>query len=197
MQYPVFPRSVVAPIYLLQHNSVHHVTVDCRLLTDTNDLGNLLAAVPGPSALHVVKGTGAEYLKRDGIVDEAARIFYEVLSNRYDPTTVKFCRNCKSHIPGNEFISHWRDCVEKKRWCPLTKTVVDAEKWDAHQEKLTMVVCLDCGAALEWRHWEHHRLSGCMPLLRELTTSNAMLPDNTRQNALQVGLIGAAQQRMQ
>lgn len=63
---------------------------------------------------------------------------------------------------------------------PLTKL-------EAHMEKHQIVLCIDCGQAIEWRNWEHHRLT-CAPMMRELSADNPFLPEVTRRMAVELGL---------
>lgn len=186
-QFPLYPREAISSERMLPFGQIRHFELDARYLTNTNDLGNILAsAVGGPSALRIVPDTVAAFLRRDGMTHEPVRVFYEDLAGAIDTTGMRWCKNCKTHVPSAEFVKHWSQCVESVRWCTDCNCTIDAAKWEPHCEKHTVVMCLDCGAALEWRHWEFHRLS-CAPMLRELTPENVLLPSATRDNAMNLG----------
>jgi hypothetical protein len=184
--FPFISRSAIYPQLLLSNGDARHYILDARLLTDTNDLGNILASTSGPKSLSIVPKTIEEYLKRDGIVNDPIKIYYEELTGQIEKYPERWCRNCKNHFPGKEFMEHWGRCIREVRWCSDCNMAIETSKWEPHCEKHTIVMCIDCGTALEWRDWETHRLT-CTPMLRELTSDNVMLPATTRDSAMSSG----------
>jgi hypothetical protein len=196
-QFPLFQTKGLFPAMLIDCNlpvprgvKWH---VDARLLTNVNDLGNIMALLP---TNHGVFRNIPEYLTREGFIHEPTRVYLEGLLLREDPAAAavagvdklgkaeRWCRNCKTHLSGDAFHAHWDTCVEHVRWCTDCSTTVPASKWDAHCEKHTVVMCLDCGQPLEWRYWEQHRRL-CGPMLRELSADNENLPATTRVSNLE------------
>ena len=98
----------------------------------------------------------------------------------------RWCRNCKNLFDITEFFDHWKECIKKQRWCVDCSVTVPTAKWEAHQEKHTVVICIDCVRSLEWRHWESHRMT-CGAMLREVSHDNEMLPQSTQREVLQAG----------
>lgn len=101
----------------------------------------------------------------------------------------RLCKNCKKHVPAAEFGAHWLECVQSCRWCSECSMTVDLAKWEAHTEKHTVVLCLDCGRALSWRsdNWKTHRLH-CGAMIREISANNQLLPETVSNNALNMGM---------
>lgn len=170
--------------------------IDARVLTNTNDLGNLLSILPtGRKMFSNIQ----IYSKREGFVHEPTRLYMERLLVRdapdfaadigimFDKTADRWCKNCKAHVPNDGFWSHWDKCINESRWCADCGCTVPSAKWDAHCEKHTVVMCIDCGKALEWKLWDQHRLS-CGAMLRELSTENELLPQTTKSSALEASI---------
>lgn len=193
-QFPLFPRTDISPMNIVKYGKVRRVSMDCGFMTDANDVGNVLAQLRTAADFHCVPGTVDEVFKLDGFVHEPTRIYYQHLALKQDAAAraafekgkEQFCRNCKKYVAAKDFYAHWNNCVATQRWCPDTDQCVPLPKWEAHNEKLQVVLCIDCGKALEWKNWELHRLS-CNPMLREITTENEFLPTETRNSALALG----------
>ena len=186
MSFPLIVRTVISPSRIIANAVGRHYILDARYLTDTNDLGNVLANTHGPRSVSIVPKSIEEFLKRDGIISDPVKIFYEELDGTLANYQERWCRNCKTYIPGKEFSAHWKECIESVRWCSDCNTTIPAAKWEPHCEKHTIVMCIDCGTPLEWRDWEQHRMT-CTPMLRELTAENVMLPSSTRDSAMSSG----------
>ncbi|RNF14954.1 uncharacterized protein Tco025E_05746 [Trypanosoma conorhini] len=185
-QFPLFPRQSISPLNMLNYQHTYHVNIDCHRLADTNDLGNLLARMRSFDDF-VIERT-QDFVRLDGMIHEPTRIYYQRIANRPLSTAAEqWCRNCKSYVPTNEFYKHWDHCIRQVRWCSECNTRIPLERLEPHREKHQIVLCLDCGRAVEWRRWEGHRLT-CSAMMREVSPENEFLPLRTRQLALEMGL---------
>lgn len=185
-QYPLFPREKLCPLTLRVHPHAFHVGINGLHLTDTNDLGCLLSRMRDFDDF-VLTNTLA-FASLDNMVHESTRIYYHQLLKRPISTAEEhWCRNCKSFVLTKTFYEHWAQCVQSTRWCQECDTTVPLELLEPHKEKHQIVLCLDCGQAIEWRYWDDHRLS-CPMMMREITPLNEFLPLRTRQLALELGL---------
>lgn len=185
-QFPLYPRQQLCPSAILSYPNCYHVNLNGRLLADTNDLGCLLARMRSFDDF-TLRNT-MDFIRRDGVVHEPTRIQCSQLLNRPLTTAAEqWCRNCKAFVPTKAFYAHWNECVRKVRWCSECNKTVPLELLEPHKEKHQVVLCMDCGQAVEWRHWEAHRLS-CPVMMREVSPDNPFLPLRTRQLALELGL---------
>jgi hypothetical protein len=184
LQFPVLPRSLTVPSKIIE-GKTWGVTIDGLSLADTNDLGNILSRMRTFDDFRFVNLDSA--LRVEGIIHEPTRIYYSKLSGLPLVGSQQWCKNCKNHVETKEFYKHWRECVESVRWCSECNVPIPLEKFAPHMEKHQIVMCIDCGQAIEWRHWENHRLA-CTPMLREITTDNEFLPEHTRKVSLEMGL---------
>ncbi|KPA86835.1 putative mitochondrial DNA repair and recombination helicase protein PIF1, putative (TbPIF8) [Leptomonas pyrrhocoris] len=185
-QFPVFPRQRICPLNILAFPNTYHVNLNGRRMADTNDLGNLLAHMRDFNDF-TLRNT-SDFAHLDGMVHEPTRIYYRQISGK-PVTTAKeqWCRNCKVFVPAASFFQHWTACVRAVRWCGECNKTVPLALLGPHQEKHQVVLCLDCGRGVEWRHWEAHRLS-CGDMMREVSADNQFIPLRTRQRALELGL---------
>jgi hypothetical protein len=202
-QFPLAPARFVSPAEMIRTNvAPEMIHFDPRYLTEPNELGNTLAVVRNPDGLRVTpKGALGALLEREGNVHEATRVYYESLLSAADlggffgnrPSYLapagasRVCRNCKQHVAAGEFHAHWLQCTASQRWCSDCNVTVPLAKWEAHNEKHTVVMCLDCGRALEWRNWRLHR-NTCGAMLREVSPDNEFLPAVTQEAVLQAGI---------
>ncbi|EKG06563.1 hypothetical protein TCSYLVIO_002322 [Trypanosoma cruzi] len=185
-QFPLFPRQNISPLNILNYQHAYNVDIDCHRLADTNDLGNILARMRSFDDFSIQRIQ--DFVRLDGMIHEPTRIYYQRISNRpLSSAAEQWCRNCKSYVPTNEFYSHWNECIRQVRWCSECNTRIPLERLEPHQEKHQIVLCLDCGRAVEWRRWEGHRLT-CSAMMREVSPENEFLPLRTRQLALELGL---------
>lgn len=185
-QFPLFPREKLCPLTMRVHPHAYHVNINGLQLTDTNDLGCLLSRMRRFSDF-TLKNTAA-YASLDNMVHEPTRIYYHQLLKKPISTAPEhWCRNCKSFVPTSSFFEHWSHCVKSLRWCQECDKTVPLELLEPHQEKHQLVLCLDCGQAVEWRFWDEHRLC-CPMMMREVSPLNEFLPLRTRQIALELGL---------
>lgn len=185
-QFPLFPRQRICPMSIVRYSNTYFTNLNGRRMADTNNLGNVLARQRS-FADFTIRNT-SDFANLDGMVHEPTRIYYHKISGR--PITAareQWCRNCKQFVETDKFFAHWQACVQAVRWCPLCNTAVPLELLEPHKEKHQVVLCLDCGRPVEWRHWEAHRLS-CGPMMREVSVDNQFLPLRTRQLALEMGL---------
>ncbi|CCW70174.1 unnamed protein product [Phytomonas sp. Hart1] len=185
-QFPLFPRQCVCPMSILMYDHAYHLNLNGRRMVDTNDLGNLLARMRSFSDF-TLRNT-RDVLNRDGMVHEPTRIYYHMVKGL--PMTSapeQWCRNCKSFVLSSGFFAHWHACIRAVRWCTECNKSIPLELLEPHREKHQVVLCLDCGQAVEWRQWEAHRLS-CSAMMREVSPDNEFLPLRTRQLALELGL---------
>ncbi|KAG8342329.1 hypothetical protein TRVL_06839 [Trypanosoma vivax] len=185
-QFPLFPRHSISPMNILTYPNIFHVHIDCHRLADTNDLGNILARMRSFDDFTIERIR--DFTRLDGLVHEPTRIYYQRISNKPpSPGAEQWCRNCKSYVPTPEFYTHWDNCIRQVRWCTVCNARIPLERLGPHQEKHQIVLCLDCGKAVEWRRWEGHRLT-CPAMMREVSPENEFLPLRTRQLALELGL---------
>lgn len=185
-QFPLFPREKLCPLTMRVHPHAYHVVINGLQLTDTNDLGCLLSRMRRFSDF-TLKNTAA-FAALDNMVHEPTRIYYhQLLKKPISTATEHWCRNCKSFVPTSSFFEHWSNCVKSLRWCPECDKTVPLELLEPHREKHQLVLCLDCGQAVEWRYWDEHRLC-CPMMMREVSPLNEFLPLRTRQIALELGL---------
>lgn len=185
-QFPLFPRNRLCPASMRLHPNAFQVSINGRRMADTNDFGNLLARMR--SFKDFTLRNIATFVHLDGMVHEPTRIYYHQITGRPLTTASGYwCRNCKSFIPTAEFFAHWEQCVKSVRWCGECNKTVTLVMLEPHREKHQVVLCMDCGQAVEWRHWEAHRLS-CAMMMREVSPDNEFLPLRTRQLALELGL---------
>lgn len=185
-QFPLFPREKLCPLTVRTHPHAYNVEINGLRLTDTNDLGCLLARMRSFSDFTLKNTAAFAYL--DNMVHEPTRIYYhQMLQKPISSGEQHWCRNCKSFVPTASFFAHWTSCVKRVRWCSECDKTVPLEQLEAHREKHQLVLCLDCGQTVEWRHWDEHRLS-CPLMIREITPLNEFLPLRTRQLALEMGL---------
>ncbi|KAG5476119.1 hypothetical protein LSCM4_05075 [Leishmania orientalis] len=185
-QFPVFPRKRVCPMNILAFPHTFFVNLNGRRMADTNDLGNLLAHQRS-FADFTIRNT-SDFANLDGMVHEPTRIYYHKISSEPISTAKEqWCRNCKQFVETKSFFEHWAMCVHSVRWCSDCNQTVSLELLEPHKEKHQVVLCLDCGRPVEWRHWEAHRIS-CGPMMREVSTDNQFIPLRTRQLALEMGL---------
>lgn len=196
-QFPVAKRSSVFPSLLINEElpPPRDLFVDGNLLTDPNDLGNIMCLL---STLQGRFNNLDICQRRDGIIHEPTRIYTQSVIARQNPKLAesvgfsfaksedRWCKNCKTHVRASEFVEHWDECVQSVQWCADCSVPIPASKWTAHCEKHTIVMCLDCGKSLEWKFWDAHRLT-CGAMLRELTVENELLPSVTRDSALYTG----------
>ncbi|KEG07678.1 hypothetical protein DQ04_09121020 [Trypanosoma grayi] len=185
-QFPLFPRHCISPMNITGYKHTYNVHIDCSRLADTNDLGNILARMRSfdDFSMHRTQS----FVRLDGMVHEPTRIYYQRITNRPISTAAEqWCRNCKSYVPTAEFYTHWDKCIRHVRWCSECNTRIPLERLIPHQEKHQIVLCMDCGKAVEWRQWEGHRLT-CSAMMREVSPENEFLPLRTRQLALEMGL---------
>lgn len=207
MQFPLLSARKVYPDALVLLNlAPEAIVADARFFTEVNEFGNFLALLRTNAVdFKFVR----EFFERPANVHEATKNYYDSLieenntasssnssSSRCFGTmpfrstlSARLCKNCKSHVKEAEFKQHWLDCVHSFRWCPECSTTVPLEKWEAHNEKHTVVMCLDCGRPLEWRNWALHR-NTCGAMIREVSSNNEFLPTVTQQTALQMGIDG-------
>lgn len=186
LQYPVFPRQRICPLNVLAFPNAYHINLNGRRMADTNDLGNLLAHMRTFSDF-TMRNT-SDFAHLDGMVHEPTRIYYRQISGQpMSSATEQWCRNCKAFVPTESFYEHWASCVGSVRWCGECNATVPLELLEPHMEKHQVVLCLDCGGAVEWRRWEAHRIS-CAAMMREVSTDNQFIPLRTRQLALEMGL---------
>ncbi|KPI87230.1 hypothetical protein ABL78_3700 [Leptomonas seymouri] len=185
-QFPVFPRQRICPLNILAFPNTYHINLNGRRMADTNDLGNLLAHMRDFSDFTIRNTSDVAHV--DGIVHEPTRIYYHQISGK-PVTTAKeqWCRNCKMFVPTESFFQHWTSCVRSVRWCNECSKTIPLALREPHMEKHQVVLCMDCGHGVEWRHWEAHRLS-CGMMMREVSTDNQFIPLRTRQLALELGL---------
>jgi hypothetical protein len=197
-QFPLYKAAAIHPNGII--NLVRRApkcNINCLLLTDTNDLGNIMAASGGPGTMAFQDA--AAYVTRGETVHEATRNYYEhlmaqpqydrapsVAAGLHEEQSEAWCRNCKAHIPAADFYAHWTACIQAVQWCSDCGRTIPQAKWEAHNEKHTIVMCIDCGRALEWKHWDQHRLT-CGAMIREVTAENPMLPNKTQEAALSSG----------
>ncbi|CCW64134.1 unnamed protein product [Phytomonas sp. EM1] len=185
-QFPLFPRHCLCPMSILMYGNSYHVNLNGRQMADTNDVGNLLAQMR--SFKDFTLRNIQDFLQLDGMVHEPTRIYYHLIKGLpMTSTPEQWCRNCKSFVPSSTFFSHWNDCIKSVRWCSECNRSIPLELLEPHREKHQVVMCLDCGQAVEWRQWEAHRLS-CWGMMREVSPDNEFLPLRTRQLALELGL---------
>ncbi|XQJ27801.1 hypothetical protein NXY56_003805 [Leishmania guyanensis] len=185
-QFPVFPRKRVCPMNIIAFPHTFFVNLNGRRMADTNDLGNLLAHQRS-FADFTIRST-SDFANLDGMVHEPTRIYYHKISKKpISAAKEQWCRNCKQFVSTSSFFEHWTACVHSVRWCCDCNQTVPLELLGPHREKHQVVLCLDCGRPVEWRHWEAHRLS-CGPMMREVSTDNQFIPLRTRQLALEMGL---------
>jgi hypothetical protein len=187
-QFPLYPRSMVMPRTIIhdQRCRMKGVVVDGRRMADTNDLGNILSKLQHWSDFQAVNLK--DFLRLEGIVHEPTRIYYSKIRRLpVSKSTELWCKNCKGHVLSSEFHEHWVNCIASVRWCSECDATVPLPKLEAHMEKHQVVLCIDCGQAIEWKNWEAHRL-GCGPMMRELSPDNEFLPDVTRRIAVELGL---------
>ena len=185
-QFPVFPRQRICPLNILAFPNAYHVNLNGRRMTDTNDLGNLLAHMRDFSDF-TIRNT-SDFAHLDGMVHEPTRIYYHQISGKPITTaSEQWCRNCKTFVPTDSFFQHWTSCVRTVRWCNECNKTIPVELLEPHMEKHQVVLCLDCGHSVEWRQWEAHRLS-CGAMMREVSPDNQFIPLRTRQLALELGL---------
>lgn len=185
-QFPLFPRKVIAPKLLVEQGGIYNVAVDGRKMADTNDLGNILARMRTWDDFRIFHVK--DFMRLEGMVHEPTRIYYSKLRKLPPARTPEmWCRNCKGHVATSSFFEHWDKCLSSVRWCSECDATVPLSKLEAHREKHEVVLCIDCGQAIEWRYWETHRLS-CAPMMRELSVENEFLPEVTRKIAVELGL---------
>ncbi|ESL08164.1 hypothetical protein TRSC58_04137 [Trypanosoma rangeli SC58] len=185
-QFPLFSRQSISPLNMLTYQHAYHVNINCHHLADTNDLGNMLARMRSFDDFTIERTQ--DFARLDGMIHEPTRIYYQRIASRPLSTAPEqWCRNCKSYVPTNEFYHHWDRCIQQVRWCGECNTRIPLERLGPHQEKHQIVLCLDCGRAVEWRRWEGHRLT-CSAMMREVSPENEFLPLRTRQLALEMGL---------
>ncbi|KAG5476396.1 hypothetical protein LSCM1_04099 [Leishmania martiniquensis] len=185
-QFPVFPRKRVCPMNIIAFPHTFFVNLNGRRMADTNDLGNLLAHQRSFSDF-TIRNT-SDFASLEGMVHEPTRIYYHKISKKTVSTAQEqWCRNCKQFVATASFFEHWTTCVRSVRWCSDCNQTVPLELLGPHREKHQVVLCLDCGKPVEWRHWEAHRIS-CGPMMREVSTDNQFIPLRTRQLALEMGL---------
>ncbi|AAZ12165.1 hypothetical protein, conserved [Trypanosoma brucei brucei TREU927] len=185
-QFPLYPRHCISPINMLTYHHAYQVHIDCHQLADTNDLGNILARMRTFDDFTIERVHDFAHL--DGMVHEPTRIYYQRIDNQpLSSAAEQWCRNCKSYVSTSDFYTHWDKCVRQVRWCTVCNTRIPLERLGPHQEKHQIVLCLDCGRAVEWRRWEGHRLT-CSAMMREVSPENEFLPLRTRQLALEMGL---------
>lgn len=185
-QFPLFPRNRLCPMAILSHANGFHVHLNGRRMADTNDLGNVLAHMRSFDDF-TLRNT-ADFAHLDGMVHEPTRIYYHhILQQPLSAAPEQWCRNCKAFVASDTFFDHWASCVRSVRWCNECNRTVPLELLEPHREKHQVVLCMDCGQAVEWRHWEAHRLS-CSAMMREVSPDNVFLPLRTRQLALELGL---------
>ncbi|KAG5501848.1 hypothetical protein JKF63_04118 [Porcisia hertigi] len=185
-QFPVFPRKRVCPMNIVTFPHTFFVNLNGRRMADTNDLGNLLAHQRS-FADFTIRNT-SDFAHLDGMVHEPTRIYYHMIGKKsISAAKEQWCRNCKQFVATDAFFEHWAACVRSVRWCSDCNQTVSLDLLEPHREKHQVVLCLDCGRPVEWRHWESHRLS-CGPMMREVSTDNQFIPLRTRQLALELGL---------
>lgn len=187
-QFPLYPRTMVMPRTIIrdQRCRLKGFMIDGRRMADTNDLGNLLSKVQHWSDFQAINIR--DFWKLEGIVHEPTRIFYcKLRSLPVSRSSELWCKNCKGHVASKEFHEHWMQCIRSVRWCGECDATVPLSKLEAHMEKHQVVLCIDCGQAIEWKNWEAHRLA-CGPMMRELSSDNDFLPDVTRRIAVELGL---------
>lgn len=185
-QFPLFPREKLCPLTIRNYPHAFHVNISGLDLTDTNDLGCLLSRMRSFSDFSL--SNIAAFTSVDNMIHEPTRIYYHhLLGKPICEADEHWCRNCKSFVPSKSFFEHWEVCVSKVRWCHECDKTIPVEQLEPHKEKHQLVLCLDCGQAIEWRHWEEHRLS-CSMMMREISPLNEFLPLRTRQLALELGL---------
>jgi len=185
-QFPLFPRSTIVPKLIVDYGTIFNVDIDGRMLADTNDLGNILSRMRNWDDFRITNVK--DFLRLEGVVHEPTRVYYCKLRNQpVSSSSELWCRNCKGHVPTDTFHEHWRTCITSVRWCSECDTTVPLTKLEAHMEKHQIVLCIDCGQPIEWRYWEHHRLT-CAPMMRELSSDNPFLPEVTRKFAVELGL---------
>lgn len=185
-QFPVFPRQRTCPMNILAYPNTYHVNLNGRRMADTNDLGNLLAHQRS-FADFTIRNT-SDFAHLDGAVHEPTRIYYHEIGGKSLGTAKdQWCRNCKTFVPTDHFFDHWATCVRSVRWCNECSRTISLDLLEPHKEKHQVVLCMDCGVGVEWRHWEAHRLS-CSAMMREISADNQFLPLRTRQMALELGL---------
>ena len=185
LQFPVMPRSVTIPMNIINYGNTWGVAMNGLDMADTNDIGNLLSRMRtfDDFCLKNVE----EAMRVEGIIHEPTRIYLSTLAKVCLPGSQQWCKNCKNHVDNEAFYAHWKECVATVRWCGECNVAIPLEKHGPHMEKHQIVLCIDCGSAVEWRHWENHRLS-CAPMMREITTENEFLPEHTRRLSLELGL---------
>lgn len=185
-QFPLFPREKLCPLTVRVHPNAFHLGINGLQLADTNDLGCILSRMRNFGDF-ILSNTAA-FASLDNMVHEPTRIYYhQLLKSPISTAEEHWCRNCKTFIPTKSFYEHWTQCVQSTRWCQECDKSVSLELLEPHKEKHQLVLCLDCGQAIEWRYWDDHRLS-CPMMMREITPLNEFLPLRTRQLALELGL---------
>lgn len=185
-QFPLFPRKRLCPLTLRAHPSAYYAHINAQCLTDTNDLGCILSRMRDFSDFTMSRTASFAYL--DNMVHEPTRIYYLQLLNRpISSAKEHWCRNCKSFVETESFYDHWASCVAAVRWCSECDKAIPLELLEPHREKHQVVLCLDCGEAVEWRAWDEHRLT-CGMMMREVSPLNEFLPLRTKQLALELGL---------
>ena len=191
LQFPLQNRTVTSGKFLVHGNGFWNIQIDGLYLTETNHLGlflNKMRTFADFQATNLDK-----FMKLEGMVHEATRVYCrELMATGRSDTHItlkgdEWCRNCKSHVPAAEFFSHWRRCLKQLRWCGDCNRAIPLSKYAAHREKHQIVLCIDCASPVEWRNWEQHRLT-CAPMMREISSENELLPERTRQVAMQYGL---------
>eukprot|EP00758_Cryptobia_borreli_P015854 Tbor_TRINITY_DN6059_c0_g2::TRINITY_DN6059_c0_g2_i1::g.11655::m.11655 len=192
IQYPLRNRVCATGLTMLEwREGTINVALDGHYMTEVNDLGNLLSRMG--KFEHFTITNVDKYLKLEGMVHEATRVYTRnLMSTGRSDVTVKekdeeWCRNCKTHIPPGEFYDHWTKCLKCVRWCGECDKTIPLSKMKSHREKHQIVMCIDCALPVEWKNWETHRLT-CGPMMREISAENELLPERTRQVAMQFGL---------
>ena len=79
-QFPLFPRDSTTPHAIVEYGNVWGVTIDGRMLADTNDLGNIfcrMRSLEDFQAIHL-----RDALRLEGAIHEPARIYYCQIRNQ-------------------------------------------------------------------------------------------------------------------
>lgn len=187
-QFPLYPRTMVMPRTIVHDQCcrMRGIVIDGRRMADTNDLGNILSKLQHWKDFQAINLK--DFLRLEGIVHEPTRIYYCKIRNvPVSKSAELWCKNCKGHVASEAFHDHWLECIRSVRWCGECDATVPLSKLEAHMEKHQVVLCVDCGQAIEWKNWEAHRL-GCGPMMRELSPDNEFLPEVTRRIAIELGL---------
>lgn len=191
LQFPLQNRLVTSGKFLVQGEKYWNIQIDGLYLTETNNLGVILNKMRTFDDFQMTNMD--KYMKLEGMVHEATKLYCKELmaTGRSDHHITlsgeEWCRNCKSHVPAADFFNHWKKCLKQLRWCTDCNKAIPLSKYPSHREKHQIVLCIDCAQPIEWKNWELHRLT-CAPMMREISSENELLPERTRQVAMQYGL---------